>query len=74
VPTALLCNLDPIARRAGVPRIVKTRGIPYPAGDPSLEAGEERMWRRGLCETALRALATAVSGPTVFETTSEAAR
>ena len=68
MPTALLCNLDPIARRAGVPRIA------YPAGDPSLEPGAERMWRRALCETALRAIATAVSGPTVFETPWEAAR
>lgn len=44
-----------------------TRGIQFPAGDPSLSAAEERTWRRRLLETALLALATAVSGPTVFD-------
>ncbi|MDQ1365995.1 MAG: glycine reductase complex component subunit gamma, partial [Acidimicrobiaceae bacterium] len=31
----LLCNLISIAERVGAPRIVPTRGIPYPTGDPS---------------------------------------
>ena len=67
IPTALLCNLVPIAARVGAPRIVPTRGIPYPAGDPSLDAGAERAWRRLLMETALRVVATEVHKPTVFE-------
>lgn len=56
-----------IAEQVGAPRIVPTRGIPYPTGDPSLPADEERAWRRRLVETALDALATPVTGPTVFE-------
>ncbi len=56
-----------IAERVGAPRIVPTRGIPYPAGDPSLEPAEERAWRRRLLERALEAVATPVSTPTVFE-------
>ena len=44
-----------------------TRGIPYPAGDPELSAEQERAWRRELIERALRALATPVSEPTVFD-------
>ncbi len=51
----------------GAPRIVPTRGIQFPSGDPSLSGPEERAWRRRLLETALRAVATAVSGPTVFD-------
>ena len=43
-----------------------TRGIPYPAGDPSLDAAAERAWRRRLVERALEAVATPVSSPTVF--------
>jgi len=56
-----------IAERVGAPRIVRTRGIPYPTGDPSLDADAEKRWRRQLVECALEALQTAVNRPTVFE-------
>jgi betaine reductase len=67
IPTALLCNLVSIALRVGAPRIVPTRGIPYPTGDPELGADQERAWRRQLVERALTAVATPVTEPTVFE-------
>jgi glycine reductase complex component B subunit gamma len=67
IPTALLCNLVSIARRVGAPRIVPTRGIPFPTGDPELAPEQERAWRRQLLERALRAVATPVSEPTVFD-------
>jgi len=51
----------------GAPRIVPTRGIPYPTGDPSLDPAAERAWRRRLVERALEAVATAVTSPTIFE-------
>ncbi len=51
----------------GAPRIVPARGIPYPTGDPSLDPAAERAWRRQLLETALKALSTAVTEPTVFD-------
>jgi glycine reductase complex component B subunit gamma len=51
----------------GAPRIVPTRGIPFPAGDPSLEPDEERAWRQKLLERALEAVATPVHEPTLFE-------
>jgi glycine reductase complex component B subunit gamma len=63
----LLCNLVGIAKRVGAPRIVPTRGIPYPTGDPSLDASRERAWRRRLLERALVAVSTPVQAPTVFE-------
>ncbi len=62
----MLCNLVGIAERVGAPRIVPTRGIPYPAGDPELAPEEEQAWRRRLVERALEAVATAVDRPTVF--------
>ena len=65
----MLCNLTSIAERVGAPRIVPTRGIPFPAGDPSLEPEEERAWRRRLLERALEAVSTAVHEPTIFEVT-----
>lgn len=63
----ILCNLISIAQRVGAPRIVPTRGIPYPAGDPSLAPEAERAWRRQLLERALGALSTPVDEPTVFD-------
>jgi betaine reductase len=51
----------------GAPRIVPTRGIPYPTGDPSLSAADEAAWRRRLVEQALKALTTPVKQPTIFE-------
>jgi glycine reductase complex component B subunit gamma len=51
----------------GAPRVVRTRGIPYPAGDPSLSPEEEHAWRRRLVERGLQAVTTPVSQPTVFE-------
>ncbi len=67
IPTALLCNLVSIAMRVGAPRIVPTRGIPYPAGDPSLGPADEAAWRLRLVQAALAALGTPVKQPTVFE-------
>ena len=51
----------------GAPRIVPTRGIPFPTGDPSLAPAAEHAWRRRLLEKALEAVATPVSKPTIFE-------
>ena len=62
----MLCNLVSIAQRVGAVRIVPTRGIPFPTGDPSLTPADERAWRRELLLRALGALATPVAGPTVF--------
>jgi glycine reductase complex component B subunit gamma len=62
-----VCNLVSIAEQMGTPRIVAARGIPYPTGDPSLDAAAERAWRRRLLETAVDAVSTPVAGPTVFD-------
>lgn len=62
----MLCNLVSVAERVGAVRIVPTRGIPYPTGDPSLGPAEERAWRRELVLRALKAVTTPVTGPTQF--------
>ncbi len=56
----------------GAPRIVPTRGIPFPAGDPSLDGDAEKAWRRKLLDRALEAVSTPVHGPTLFEVHQEA--
>ena len=62
----MLCNLTSIAERVGAPRIVPTKGIPYPTGDPSADAEAEQAWRRRLVERGLEAVSTAVHKPTLF--------
>ena len=71
IPTALLCNLVSLAEKVGAPRIVPTRGIPYPAGDPSLSQDDEKEWRRDLVKRALRAVSTPVTSPTIFHVEQE---
>ncbi len=66
ITTVLLCNMTSIALTVGANRVVPTRGIQYPTGDPSLSRQEEEAWRERLILTALQALETAVAGPTVF--------
>ena len=68
IPTVLLCNIVPIALTVGANRVVPTRGIQYPMGDPSLSREQEEAWRERLLRTALKALETEVFGPTVFPT------
>ena len=69
-----MCNLVSIAKRVGAPRILTTRGIPYPAGDPSLGPSEERAWRQRLLTRALEVATTPVTRPTVFEVEDGAGR
>ncbi len=66
ITTVLLCNMTSIALTVGANRVVPTRGIQYPTGDPSLSRQEEEAWRERLILTALQALETAVASPTVF--------
>ena len=54
--------------RVGAPRIVPTRGIPFPTGDPSLDPQGERAWRQQLVQRALEAVSTPVHEPTLFQT------
>ena len=67
-----MTNLTSIAEKVGAARIVgPTRGIPYPTGDPSLDADRERAWRRQLVEKALEAVSTPVAEPTIFDPSAE---
>lgn len=41
--------------------------IPHPTGKPSLSLEEEKALRRGILETALKALSTGVAEQTIFK-------
>ena len=51
----------------GVLRIVRGAAVIHPFGNPDLDHTEELAYRRRVVETAISALKTEVSEPTVFE-------
>lgn len=67
LPVVHMCTVVPISLTVGANRIVPTVAIPYPLGDPTLSATDEKQLRRRLVEQALRALETPVEEQTVFE-------
>ena len=66
MPSAEITALPTIAFEMGVNRIVAGIGIPHPLGDPARPNAEERDVRRRIVATALHALVTPVTGPTIF--------
>lgn len=63
----MISALPDVPLSMGVNRIVPGVAITHLLGDPSQPPRAEREIRRRLVRTALGALATAVSRPTVFE-------
>ena len=66
-PTATVTSLVAVAVKVGANRIVRGNRFSHPCGHPGLPPAEERAWRVELVRVALRALATPVEGPTIFE-------
>ena len=66
LPVALISAMFPVAQQVRANRIVKGVSIPHPCGDPNLSKELDARLRREIVKTALRALETDVSGPTVF--------
>ena len=62
-----ICTVTPISMTVGANRIVPAIAIPHPLGNPKVSMDEEKVLRRKIVETALNALATEVSGQTIFE-------
>jgi glycine reductase len=56
----------PVAEQVGASRIVKGVSIPHPCGDPSLSPEADAQLRREIMEISLKALRSAVNGPTIF--------
>jgi glycine reductase len=64
-----VCTIVPISLTVGANRIVPAVAIPYPLGNPSLAAAEERTLRLKIVERALSSLEQEIHGQTVFERT-----
>ncbi len=67
IPVVHIATVVPISLTIGANRIVPAIGIPYPLGNPNLDAEGDKKVRRGLVEKALKALQTEVEDQTVFE-------
>ncbi len=65
-PVVHMCTVVPISLTVGANRIVPTVAIPYPLGNPALNAVDEKELRRKLVRKALQALETPVTEQTVF--------
>ena len=57
-----MCSIIPVAQMVGSNRIVKAHKIVTPVGDPNLEPGVEKVFRRSLVEKALDALTEDAEG------------
>ncbi|MBI4523533.1 MAG: glycine/betaine/sarcosine/D-proline family reductase selenoprotein B [Deltaproteobacteria bacterium] len=66
IPTAVISAMYPVVEQVGASRIVRGVRIPHPCGDPTLSAELDGRLRRGIVETALKALVSEVQGPTLF--------
>ena len=66
LPVALVSAMYPVAEQVRANRIVKGVSIPHPCGDPSLPHDLDTRLRREIVQTALKALESEVTGPTVF--------
>lgn len=67
IPTVLITSLATVALKVGANRVLQGKRFSHPCGNPTLDAADEQKWRLELLRTALRALATPVTKPTLFE-------
>jgi len=67
LPVVHICTVVPISLTVGANRIVPAIAIPFPLGNPKLDAAEEKKLRRGLIEKCVNALTVEVTEQTVFD-------
>lgn len=66
MPVVHIATVVPISLTVGANRIVPAVAIPFPLGNPKLDAADEKQLRRELVEKALHALETPIDDQTVF--------
>jgi glycine/betaine/sarcosine/D-proline reductase family selenoprotein B len=67
IPVAQLCTMVNVALGIGSSRVVPSRSVLYPTGDPELDIKGEQRLRRRLLEKALEAVRNPIAEATVFE-------
>ena len=66
IPVAHICTMINVAKGMGSNRMITSRSVLYPVGDPELSISGECRLRDEILKKALQALQTEISGPTVF--------
>lgn len=67
IPVAVLTAIPMIPLSVGASRVVRGVRVEHVCGDPRLSKELDREVTRQIVSTALRAVETEVSGPTLFE-------
>ena len=63
----MISALQNVALNGGAPRVIHGARIEHVCGNPGLTPEMDREYGRRIVETALAAIQTAVTGPTLFE-------
>ena len=67
IAVSIMTAMPAIPLSVGANRVVRGVRVPHVCGDPALSEDKDRELGERIVRTALRALATPVSGPTLFE-------
>jgi glycine/betaine/sarcosine/D-proline reductase family selenoprotein B len=67
IPCPLISALFSLALTTGAPRVIRGARIEHVCGDPRLGPEKDREYGIRIVRTALRAIQTAVSEPTLFD-------
>ena len=67
IPTAHVCTMINVSKDMGGNRIIPSRSVLHPVGDPELSESEEVALRKEIVDKALNSIQTDIEGPKVFE-------
>ncbi|HHV17514.1 MAG TPA: glycine/betaine/sarcosine/D-proline family reductase selenoprotein B [Thermoanaerobacterales bacterium] len=67
IPVAHICTMINVSKSMGGNRLVPSRSVLHPTGDPDLTLSEEFKLRQKIVSNALQAIQTEIKEPTVFE-------
>ncbi len=67
IPCAVISALFSLALTTGAPRVVRGSRIEHVCGDPRLGPEKDAAYAHRIVQTALTAIQTAVSDPTLFD-------
>jgi len=67
IPTAHVCTMINVSKGMGGNRLVPSRSVLHPTGDPELSLEEEKALRRKIVANALEGIATEIAEPKIFE-------
>ncbi len=56
IATVQICSMKQVANMVGSPRVIASRSVLHPTGDPGMTLEEEKLLRRKIVDQALSAL------------------